>query len=435
LILEDSTTASAGPTVNDQSAEQTQLLQRRGTDISIITVAGVAHGVSHFFHLLIPPLFPWLMPAFALNYTEVGSAVTVFFVISGIGQALAGLLVDRFGSLRLLFAAMLCFIGACLLLGTAQGFVGLSLAAALAGAGNSIFHPADFSLLNHRVSSARLSHAFAMHGLGGYIGWAIAPLFLTGIASVAGWRTAAFMAGGVALAALVMLWAARHLLSGNRSHIADQGVQADKGGAENSSQNIKTRVTTLEILRSGAVWICFLYFFMTTVSFGAMQNYLPTILQGLHDMVLAVAAGSLSAYMAGGAVGMVLGGFLVRRISQEKLISFALLSSASCTLLLIAGDNWPQFGIVALVALAGMLLGVTGPARDMMVRQSALKQMGSSAYGRVYGFVYSGLDVGLALSPLAFGFLMNQQLWSAALTGIAAVMALSVATAWRAGSK
>ena len=150
-------------------------------DAQTIGLIGLAHGTSHFFHMLLPPLFPLFIRDFGLSYSELGLLVSTFFVISGIGQALAGFLVDRIGARPVLFAALGCF----------------GLAAALAGLGNSPFHPVDFTILNKRVSPPRLGHAFSVHGISGNLGWAAAPVFMTAFTAATGsWRWAAAAAGG-----------------------------------------------------------------------------------------------------------------------------------------------------------------------------------------------------------------------------------------------
>ena len=132
---------------------------------------------------MLPPLFPWLMKDFNLSYTEAGLLMTTFFVISGIGQALAGFVVDKVGSRPVLFfgIGLLAFSG--VILGLSNSYAMLLLTAAIAGLGNSIFHPADFTLLNRRVAQPRLGHAFSVHGLSGNLGWAAAPVFMAGIAA------------------------------------------------------------------------------------------------------------------------------------------------------------------------------------------------------------------------------------------------------------
>ena len=153
-------------------------------DAQVIGLIGLAHGTSHFFHLALAPLFPWLKEAFGVSYAELGLLMSVFFIVSGDGQALAGFVVDRFGALRVLFGGIALLGISALGLAASQTYVMLIFFAGVAGLGNCVFHPADFTLLNRRVSIPRLSHAFSVHGLTGTLGWAVAPLFLAGIASI-----------------------------------------------------------------------------------------------------------------------------------------------------------------------------------------------------------------------------------------------------------
>src|SRR5215510_9445635 len=182
-------------------------------DATVISLVGFAHGTSHFFHLMLPPLFPWFMREYSLSYTQVGALMTVFFIVSGTGQALAGFLVDRWGSHRVLCLGVGLLACSGFLVAAAPGVWGLYLAAFVAGLGNSVFHPADFSLLNHRVSQARLGHAFSAHGLSGNLGWVAGPLIMTATATAAGWRTAGLAAALIGCTSLATLWWRREDLS------------------------------------------------------------------------------------------------------------------------------------------------------------------------------------------------------------------------------
>src|SRR5205823_2491532 len=180
----------------------------RAGDFQVMSLVGFAHGTSHFFHLVIPSLFPWLMSEFNLSFTKAGTLTTGFFVVAGIGQAAAGFAVDRYGAQRVLSAGLALLTLSAVALASAQGYPTLVAAALLAGAGNAVFHPADFTVLNRRVSPARLGHAFSAHGVAGNVGWGVAPVLMAAIASAAGWRTAALAAaslGFVALASVVLL--------------------------------------------------------------------------------------------------------------------------------------------------------------------------------------------------------------------------------------
>lgn len=389
-------------------------------DAETIALVGFVHGVSHFFHLLLPPLFPWLMHDFGLSFTGIGTTMTIFVVISGIGQAAAGFLVDRFGPARVLAGGISCFALAGIVLFFATGYGALAVVAALAGLGNCVFHPADFTVLNRHVSSARLGHAFSIHGLSGNLGWAMAPLFMTGIAAAFGWRWAGLAAAGVALAALALLLWRRAGLTQAGGHAAAPAARQEAAPA-------------LAFLRSPAVWLCFAFFFLITAAFGTIQNFASPILQQLYALPLTSAATALSAYLLGGAGGILLGGFLAQKSAHDKLIAMALAAAAALALVLASGMP-PAWFILPLMAGIGFCTGIAGPSRDLLVRRVATSRFGQAAYGRIYGFVYSGLDAGLALAPLAFGGLMDARRFQEVLVGIALLQGLAILTALRVGS-
>ena len=394
-------------------------------DAEVIGLVGLAHGTSHFFHLMLPPLFPWLMKDFSLSYTEAGLLMTMFFVISGIGQALAGFIVDRVGSRPVLFfgIGLLAFSG--VILGLSNSYAMLMLTAAVAGLGNSIFHPADFTLLNRRVAQPRLGHAFSVHGLSGNLGWAVAPVFMAGIATVAGWQAAGFAAAAVGAVVLAVLFWRRGMLTNVAEELVvpSHHAEADKAVSDNQ----------FAFLRSTAVWMCLAFFFFSTAAFGILQNYSPAILGNVYGVSLVVATGSLTAYLLGSAAGTITGGFLASRNERnERLIAIALGFSALMALLLASGQIGAAL-VFPVMALMGFGVGTSGPNRDLLVRRAATSQFGKAAFGRIYGFVYSGLDVGLALSPLAFGPLLDAGKFQAALVAVAVLQIAALATAMRIG--
>jgi MFS family permease len=368
---------------------------------------------------MIPPLFPWLMKDFDLSFTEAGFLMTVFFVVSGTGQALAGFVVDRIGARPVLFSGVLMLVLSGIALGLAQNYPMLMLAAALAGAGNSVFHPADFTLLNHRVSLPRLGHAFSVHGLSGNLGWAAAPFLMTSVAVFAGWRMAGFAAALVGLAALLMLYVGRDYLKVTPAAAVSDSAAVSAGPATG-------------FLRSGVVWLCFLFFLLSTSAFGALQNYSTASLQNIYALSLAGAASGLIAYLLGGAGGIAVGGFIATRHAQDRIIAIGLSTGAAIGLLLAAGvvSGW---AVLPLMAVMGACVGIAGPSRDLLVRKAATHGLGKASFGRVYGFVYSGLDVGLATAPLIFGPLMDGGHFNALWAGVALLQGLAVIAALRVG--
>ncbi len=393
-------------------------------DAEVIGLVGLAHGTSHFFHLMLPPLFPWLMADFSLSYTEAGFLMTVFFVVSGIGQALAGFVVDRIGARPVLMFGIGTLGASALLLSAAGSYAGLLAAAAVAGLGNSIFHPADFTVLNRRVSGARLGHAFSIHGLTGNLGWAAGSVVMAGVASVGGWRNSALVAALVGFAVLaLLLWRRRTL-----ADAAEPAVAAPQ------KANATATPAALAFLGSGAVWLCFLFFLITTGAFGVLQNYAPAILHNVYALALPLASLGLTAYLLGSAVGMVAGGFVGGRFDDSDFVIAPALAVSAGTALLLASGLAPPVAILPLMALIGFGVGVAGPSRDLLVRRAATAQFGATAYGRVYGFVYSGLDIGLAMSPLVFGPMLDAGRYQAPLVGVAGLQLAALLLALAVGS-
>lgn len=384
-------------------------------DSRVIGLVGLAHAFSHYFHLLLPPLFPWLMPEFGLDYARIGVTMTVFFVISGVGQAVTGLVVDKIGPVRVLALGLSCFVLAGVGLSLVQGYGGLIAVAALAGLGNSVFHPADFSLLNRRVSHSRLPHAFSVHGLSGNVGWAAAPMVMTGVATFGHWRWAGLISALAVLPVILLLLVNRQQLEGEASTSQDEKQHG-----------------TFAFLRVGAVWMCFAFFLFLTMAFGAIQNFASPVLGGLYGLGRGEAATALSAYMLAGAVGIVIGGFLAKHRSQDAVIAMALVAAALLACLL-ASSHLPSWSILPLMVVIGFLSGTAGPSRDMLVRRAATARFGQAAYGRIYGFVYSGLDVGLATAPLIFGGFMDRGHFATVLVGIAILQGLAVLAALKVG--
>ncbi|MEO8169777.1 MAG: MFS transporter [Oxalobacteraceae bacterium] len=382
-------------------------------DAQVIGLVGTAHGVSHFFQLLLASLFPWLKLAFELSYAELGFLMTVFFIVSGIGQALAGFVVDKVGARAVLFTGLACLGVAALAMSLAPNYPMLLAASMLAGLGNCVFHPSDLTLLNKRVSPARLGHAFSGHGISGNFGWAAAPIFMTTIATAASWRVALFCAAFVAFAVLALLWVYRALL-------ATPAVQPAASHHADVQQS-----SAIDFMRLPSVWLCFGFFLITAMALGGIQSFSSASLRALYGMSLPLATTAFTAYMLASAAGMVWGGFLAAKTSQhDRTIALAFTGSGAMALIIATGwaSSW---GALLLMGAVGLGAGIAGPSRDFLIRAAAPKH----ATGRVYGVVYSGLDAGVAGAPLLFGALMdaNHPAWVFICIGVFQMLAIVTA--------
>jgi MFS family permease len=387
-------------------------------DARVISLVGLAHGTSHFYHVILAALIPWLKPEFNLSYSELGLLMTVFFVVSGVGQAMAGFVVDRLGARTVLFSGIALLGVSAVLLSSAHSYLQLMLGAFIAGCGNCVFHPADYTLLNQRVSKARLAHGFSVHGISGNIGWALSPLFLTFVAGRSDWRTALLSAALLPLGVLALLVWNRHALRPEPAAVPAAGAAQTVVEGQ------------FAFLRLKVVWLCFAFFFISAVALAGIQTFASTSLVSLYGMSLGWATSAYTCFMFASAVGMLYGGFLGAGSRNHDRIIMVAFGSAAVLALVLAAAVVPAWMAIVLMGLIGLVTGISGPSRDLMIRGAAP----ANATGRVFGVVYSGLDSGLAVGPLMFGALMDANHPAGVFVGIAIFQALVILTAIGVGS-
>ena len=145
----------------------------------------------------------------------------------------------------------------------------------------------------------------------------------------------------------------------------------------------------------------------------------------LYALPLATTAYVVTGYMLFGALGMIIGGFWVAHSRRlERHIALAMGGAAGLLLLTGSGGILPQWASL-ITALAGFGTGLAGPSRDMLIRRAAPP----GATGRVYGMVYSGLDLGFALAAPVFGALLDRGLPGAVFQGAALALLLGTSAA------
>lgn len=383
-------------------------------DAHLIGLVGLAHLISHFSQLVLAPLFPWLKEAFAVSYAELGLLMTIFFVVSCIVQAASGFAVDRFGPRPVLFGGLALLGAAAFGFASSHSYWTLAVFAVVAGVGNGVFHPVDYTLLNRKVHPSRLGHAFSVHGITGSLGWALAPAMLVPLALHYGWRVALMCAGALAFAVLALLW-------WNRAHLAlDLAPPAPKAGSGAPVEH------SFAFLKIPAVWMCFGFFFFYAMALSGVQLFAPEAARLLHQVPIHLAAMCLTIYMVCSAGGMIAGGFLAADPARCERIIGAGFGTAALIALVLGFAAVHPLAVPALFGAMGFGAGIAGPSRDLIVKRASPP----NATGRVYGVVYSGLDIGQALAPLLFGTLMDMHEPAMVWLGIAVVQGVLIVNAF-----
>jgi MFS transporter, FSR family, fosmidomycin resistance protein len=376
-------------------------------DAWVIGLVGSAHCLSHFFQLTLPPLFPLLKAEFDVGYATLGALVSVFYLASGACQFGAGFAVDRFGA-RPILGGIGLVAGSLLLGAFVPGVYWLFPLVVLMGIGNGVFHPADFAVLNANVTPRRLGHAYSVHGIGGSLGYAAAPIVSFGIGSAFGWRVALLCIGGAGLVALAAL-------------ALQKGAFASR---PHQTAAATVRTPSLTLFLQQPILLCFAYFCVLTLGTIGIQTFAGTALNAAYAIPLGVATSALAAYLLGSTTGILAGGFLAARTTHHDRVAAGGLGGGAALMLLVASVPAAAFLAVPLFALTGFMLGATGPSRDMIVRNATPP----GASGRVYGFVYSGLDLGATIAPVMIGSLLDHGLPRTVFVAIAGAMFLAIGT-------
>jgi MFS family permease len=364
--------------------------QSRATYLRVVGAVCAAHFVSHYYIILLAPLLPFVRAEYAVTYTEIGLAFAAFNIVTAGLQTPAGFLVDRFGARVLLVAGLLIGAGAFIIVGLVDSFWVMVAMFALAGIGNTVYHPADYSLLSQHVPSDRIGQAFSFHTFAGMLGSAVAPASLLIMQSQWGWRGAFIGAGALGIAVAGVLLAIR-----DNSSVQVSAVAARRGADSTAA--------SWRLLLSAPILLNLVFFVLLAMISSGLYNYSVVALGALYGTPVATANAALTGNLLWSAIGVLIGGLLVGRTTRHGMVAATGLIGIALFAALIAQIDMGVLALIAAMSLAGFFSGVIMPSRDMIVRN--ITPPGS--FGKVFGFVTTGFNIGGIISPLIFGALMD----------------------------
>jgi len=379
--------------------------------IRVVAAVSAAHFVSHYYIILLAPLLPVVRAEYGVSYTEIGLAFAAFNIVSATLQTPAGFLVDRFGARALLIAGLVVGSTAFAVAGLVDSFWVLVAMFAVAGVGNTVYHPADYALLSHHVPSDRIGQAFSVHTFAGMLGSAVAPGSLLIMQSLWGWRGAFIGAStfGVAVAAILLAM---------RDHPVTPANPAPARAAAEPA------LASWRILLSAPILLNLVFFALLAMISGGLYNYSVVALGALYGTPIATANAALSGNLLWSAIGVLIGGVLVGRTTRHGVVAAIGLAAMGLLTALVAQIDLGALMLIAVMSLAGFCSGVIMPSRDMIVRE--VTPPGS--FGKVFGFVTTGFNIGGIISPLFFGAIMDHASPRLVFLSVAAFSMLAIVT-------
>ena len=353
---------------------------------------GLAHGASHFYQLALPPLFPLINAGEGFSYTALGLLTGIFFTVSAVCQPVAGFLVDRMGARALLLAGLALMSVSVALMGLLPYYPVLLVLSVTAAIGNSVFHPCDYSIMNATVSERRIARAFSIHMLGGYGGFTLAPLVMATAGVLIGWQAAMILAGLLGLLLLTALFIGSYDFR-DSTH-------------ERPAPGTPSKPSDIGVLLQGPVPLFWCLFAVIAMGQMGLMSILPTLLKEIYAFDLETGGSFVSVLVFAVMIGILLGGNLADHYGKPGLLVTSCYLLAAVLALAVWKLDLEALWLYTIFAVTGFVYGVAFPSREMLVRSACPK----GASGRVFAFIYSGMDIGAAVTPVLFGLLVDLEM-------------------------
>lgn len=359
----------------------------RSSETALIALTSVAHALAHIYTLTLPAVLILLKGEFGLNDYYAGALATLLNFAFGLGSLPAGVIVDRVGSKRMLLVFLVGAGLASILVGFTNTAVELALSLALLGLMCSIYHPAGLAILSR--SCRQRGMALGIHGVGGSVGVAVAPILTGALAAGFGWRVAYMVLGALGFLAAGVLSLARI----EESH--------DELALRHPSD------VTAPISPSELIWafvlVC-LVIVCLSISFQGASAFLNMhISQQIKNVSLdkAVFLGNLytSVAMGVGILGQMAGGYLTDRTRREELLM--MLSVVFCVPCLIF-IGWTTGLTTAVSAmLYAFFYFFTQPVNNCLIAKYTRARLRGAAFGLTSFLSFGVGSVGATIAGYA----------------------------------
>ncbi len=353
----------------------------------LLAQVSAAHLISHLHIMTLPALLPLLPGVMQVGFVELGIAIGVFNIVTAVVQIPLGFMVDRVGAKRMLLAALLLGSLSFGLVAAIPTYTCLLVTMALAGLANGVYHPADYSLLSRGMASERMGKAFSVHTFSGFLGGALAPPVMIGVALMLEPRWA------FAVAAIAGLLVFAVVVPGVGQALPDQSA-ADASRVD--QRPLATPLASLAILT--------LLFMMLNLSTGSIEQFSVSALVEGFAVSLPDANRALTVFLFATAFGVLAGGVLADRTERHGSLAGIAFALAACLAMLVATVPLSPMMLALVLGATGFLAGMVAPSRDMLVRAASP----AGAEGRTFGIVSTGFNLGGVVGPILFGFMLDQ---------------------------
>ena len=352
----------------------------------------IGHALTHWYPATFYLLLPLIGNELGLSYSQIGLIITCQYIASAVANIPGGMVVDTVGRKGLLMAVSLFWVGfPYLLIGFTHGYLMLLACVALVGFGNSIWHPTAIPTLGQRYPD-RKGLVLSLHGMGGNVGDAVAPVVVGAALAVFTWREVVVMnvLPGLVVALLMFVFLGSMRLGSKRATHESQSLAQYWEGLRQLFRN-----RALILLSTGSTF--------RSMTQSALLTFLPVYLA--HDMGYSpfIVGACLFALQAAGFAAAPIAGHLSDRMGRRSIVMGSMATTAVVLLAMALSGGSLLF--VALVAVLGFFLYALRPVIQAWLLEATPKNMGGSSIGILFG----AQALGAAAGPFLAGMVADRQ--------------------------
>ncbi|UWG46363.1 MFS family permease [Halanaeroarchaeum sp. HSR-CO] len=381
-------------------------------DRSIIGFLMVGHGMVHTYELSIPILLTAWLQEFSTSVAILGGAATVGYGLFGVGALPGGILVDRYGSKRLVIAGIAGMGASFVLLSVAPGVVAITAALALWGAAASVYHPAGLTLISNGVQDR--GRGFAYHGMGGNVGIAAGPLVTALVLLAFDWRIVTVL---LAVPALVAT-----LYGLTVSFDPTAAVEFDTEADRSPPPTLETFTSETRRLFTLGFLVVFVIVSLNGLYYRGILTFLPDLLgdflttsvgdvspgifgpdsqfAGEFDMSRYLYAGLLTV----GIAGQYLGGRLSDALEPDRGLVFVLVGLTVLALAFVPVAGMGLGGLLVASFVLGLILFAVQPLNQATIAKYSMPEARGLSFGYTYLAIFGIGALGASIVGLVLTY-------------------------------
>lgn len=349
----------------------------------------IGHGLTHWYPATFYLLLPLIGTELGLSYSQIGLIMTCQYLASAVANVPGGVLVDTVGRKGLLMAVSLFWIGfPYLLIGFTHSYLMLLACVSLVGFGNSLWHPTAIPTLARRYPE-RKGLVLSIHGMGGNVGDAVAPVIIGSALAWFTWREVVVLNVMPGLVVAALLFALLGTL-----RLAARKQETQSVGEYFAGLRGLFRSRALVLLSTGSAF--------RTMTQSALLTFLPVYLANDMGYSPFWVGACLFALQAAGFAASPIAGHLSDRLGRKQILVGSMAATALVLVAMGFAGGSPLF--VALVAVLGFFLYATRPVIQAWMLEATPKNMAGSSIGLLFG----AQAIGAALGPLAGGMVADR---------------------------